>query len=590
MSRALFASLSILWAAYVFQPAQTLTVWQSDGTPENIQFIHNIQAVDGDTIALPAGTFTWASGVTITKNITLQGAGIGATIINDAIPKPTGSDSNVLILCTNITASLRLTGFTIFGEVQESLNFNKGVIIIRGSTRTLRIDHVRFDRPASGAIHLSGPQGVIDHCDFDEPNNQNGVHVALSGWGDEGWDTPTQLGSGEGVYIEDCTFTGSGAGGSTAMNPHAGGRVVFRKNTLTNQNTGGHGTEGARFRGMRSYEIYQNTFTTDVIMDKCIQLRGGTGVIWGNTSRGVSGSTGYKSFVVGLNFRTFTNYTTNFKKCDGNNPWDENSDVNGYACLDQVGRGQTLDQIRNNPPINQTTGTAAWPRNRLEPVYVWSNNWTRPSGTNGGYIISSGSPSIVVGRDIIDNGNTPKPGYTPFVYPHPLVTGVNPSPTPAPSPTPIATVTPSPSPCPTITPSSTITPSPSPILSPTPSATPMASITPTATATATSTPAPTPAPTATATATATAQPTGTPTEIGLWVTAERVHGQREAYLSWWNATTANVEIYRDGNFIAWVPNSGSYTDFLGAGGSMDLIYKVCEPGATNCSNEATAHF
>ena len=32
-------------------------VWQSDGTPQNIQFIHDNRAVDGDTITLPAGTF-----------------------------------------------------------------------------------------------------------------------------------------------------------------------------------------------------------------------------------------------------------------------------------------------------------------------------------------------------------------------------------------------------------------------------------------------------------------------------------------------------------------------------------------------------
>src|SRR5262249_17833464 len=48
-------------------------VWQSDGSPENIQSIHDTQAQDGDTIMLPAGTFSWTQIVIITKGITVQG-------------------------------------------------------------------------------------------------------------------------------------------------------------------------------------------------------------------------------------------------------------------------------------------------------------------------------------------------------------------------------------------------------------------------------------------------------------------------------------------------------------------------------------
>ena len=40
-------------------------------------------AQNGDTIVVPAGTATWASTLTINKPITLQGAGIGQTIIID---------------------------------------------------------------------------------------------------------------------------------------------------------------------------------------------------------------------------------------------------------------------------------------------------------------------------------------------------------------------------------------------------------------------------------------------------------------------------------------------------------------------------
>ena len=60
------------------------TVYHSDGSAASVQGLHNA-VLNGDTITLPAGTFTWASGVNITKAITLRGAGVGVTIIRDAV-------------------------------------------------------------------------------------------------------------------------------------------------------------------------------------------------------------------------------------------------------------------------------------------------------------------------------------------------------------------------------------------------------------------------------------------------------------------------------------------------------------------------
>src|SRR5437667_11878146 len=81
------------------------TVYHSDGTAASVQSIHNNQAQNGDTITLPAGTFTWSTGVNITKAITLQGAGVGVTIVKD------GVQSGQLI-AWSLTAGLpsRLTG------------------------------------------------------------------------------------------------------------------------------------------------------------------------------------------------------------------------------------------------------------------------------------------------------------------------------------------------------------------------------------------------------------------------------------------------------------------------------------------------
>ena len=51
------------------------TVYHSDGSEVNVELIHDTQAVNGDTITLPAGTFTWLIPVTISKAIKIQGEG-----------------------------------------------------------------------------------------------------------------------------------------------------------------------------------------------------------------------------------------------------------------------------------------------------------------------------------------------------------------------------------------------------------------------------------------------------------------------------------------------------------------------------------
>src|ERR1041384_7840037 len=79
------------------------TTYQSDGSVASVQGLQNA-VLNGDTITLPAGTFTWSTTLTINKAITLQGAGIGATIIKD-------NASNVKLIDCSLVAS-RLTRIT----------------------------------------------------------------------------------------------------------------------------------------------------------------------------------------------------------------------------------------------------------------------------------------------------------------------------------------------------------------------------------------------------------------------------------------------------------------------------------------------
>lgn len=86
--------------------------------------------------------------------------------------------------------------------------------------------------------------------------------------------------------------------------------------------------------------------------------------------------------------------------------------------LDQPGRGQS-DLVINggSGPINSVTGISSWPHNASEPVYSWNNT------INGHDVgVNATGYTIQEGRDYYND--TPMPGYTPYVYPHPLVSGV----------------------------------------------------------------------------------------------------------------------------------------------------------------------
>lgn len=67
--------------------------------------------------------------------------------------------------------------------------------------------------------------------------------------------------------------------------------------------------------------------------------------------------------------------------------------------------------------VNTSTGKPSWPNEALDGIYGWGNTLTTSQGTGDG-LLSSLYPNIEVGRDLLND--TPKPGYTPYVYPHPL--------------------------------------------------------------------------------------------------------------------------------------------------------------------------
>jgi hypothetical protein len=86
----------------------------------------------------------------------------------------------------------------------------------------------------------------------------------------------------------------------------------------------------------------------------------------------------------------------------------------------QPGRGQS-DAMVGAPPVNRATGKVAWPHQALEPSYSWNDIYT-PTGDSVNFKTGGRNHKLrQEGRDYYNN--TQMPGYKPYTYPHPLVSG-----------------------------------------------------------------------------------------------------------------------------------------------------------------------
>jgi hypothetical protein len=368
-------------------------------------------ASDGDTVLVPAGSAAWTTlqenrpAVVISrkgreKRISLQGAGIDKTVITDA----TGSQCFQVVIKTSEAGiysgvkdkAFRITGFTFKGRGGDALMSTTGYT-------NWRIDHCRFEN-SGRSLWVSGI-GLIDHCTFDKKDNGQSVfvsHMDFAGQehGDGSWSSPLSLGTEKAVYIEDCTFKYDAQQPNAALDGCFGARVVLRHNTLVNAFIAVHGTEtSGRGRSIRSYEIYDNSFTLEVPREHftAIFLRGGTGAIFNNKLIG-----GYRAFVLATNYRSRDSYAP-WGKCDGSNKWDGNQESNGYPAIDQVGR---------------STDSGPGTPQQHDPLYEWNNTL---NGANADIAVSGGpevQAHIKQGRDY--HNDTSRPNYAPYVYPHPL--------------------------------------------------------------------------------------------------------------------------------------------------------------------------
>lgn len=392
-------------------------------TPAAVQYAINT-ASPGDRVLMPSGTATWTSGITITKSITLQGAGETATVINMEYPDPTYAYSTVISV--DRVHDWRITGFTIH---QGAANYSKMGIKAWCPTN-FRIDHVRFEGLTVRGIYFGDQSGapasgVIDHCFFQAPFNASAQAVTVKGTDTSeppvintagNWYGAAVLGGSNAIFIEDCTFDFSYPN-DEGIELYSGANVVARHNSFRNCGMGVHGRDSTSRSGC-VYEFYQNAMTSDLGNIKvCIaQLRGGTGVYWGNTMTATGTQAAAINQILLSHYRATYNLIYRADYNDGHNPTDGNTPEpngtgthngsNGAALLSDSTKNWTTDQWShggiagtiNRPDYiwNRTSGAGGWVTgNTATSVTATLTGGTRTTWSPGDtYVITTGYPGL----------------------------------------------------------------------------------------------------------------------------------------------------------------------------------------------------
>lgn len=299
---------------------------------------------DGDTVVIPAGTSTWTTGLTLTKAITLQGAGIGLTIIRDGIAS--GYLINTTLVSNQVT---RITGIE-FNDNGAAADWRFRFSGTSTDDRRIRVDNCKFDSLSGPVFLFYTTLGVIDHNIIigkssgvpafmgHSINSSWGFGVDVGAWGDGSFTNALGFGTEKFLFFEDNAITNLYAASAlTMLDGHSGTRYVVRNNIIHKGSFEIHGPEASRTRGGAVFEIYTNTMASDGSRSSPIYMRGGVGRIHGNTFVGWTTSAAFSL----LDNRLITALFAPFGGADGRNPWDLNNSGNPFVTGTATGGGES---------------------------------------------------------------------------------------------------------------------------------------------------------------------------------------------------------------------------------------------------------
>ncbi|MFH1510838.1 MAG: dockerin type I domain-containing protein [Candidatus Woesearchaeota archaeon] len=388
MLKSILAIVVFLISTAAFAEAATINA--KSCSQADVQSAMN-SASAGDTIMVPVGSCTW-SGMTINKAVHLKGAGIGQTNIAVSENTITKQQAGVVRVSgfsfTRNGGGNERKGFTIGGAWQ--------------GTEPVIFENNDFTVSGSGLFHLSVAGGVIiaknsftggwDDSFIQPKDDQD----SSNSWGAADTIGAKDINGKLNLYIESNTFYG---GTNQGIDCDDSSRCVYRYNTLTYSSFNTHG-KATSPQGVRHFEVYNNKFIhsggTSQIANQnwAIWIRGGTGVIYNNQIDNLAGSYWGDKPEVKLTIRG----------AEDTRPQGSCANVK-YPVPRQLGQNYDGNKYYTDPiHIWGNTGTVAISAG-------W--NWGNPCNLNFGDFFQWG-------RDAV---KSEKPGYMPYTYPHPLLTG-----------------------------------------------------------------------------------------------------------------------------------------------------------------------
>jgi len=254
----------------------------------------------GDTVIIPAGTSTWSSSLSVTKGITITGAGTNNTRLINGTSAGQGLESPIFDINLSVDSPIRING--IYFQDSGLNDDSDGIRVERGSVHEtkVRIDHCTFEG-FSFAVKISGGFGVCHECYF----LNNDVAARISGYTTSsqltGFSLPFAWNSQNYFVFEDCTFALTGWTRDTYMmdTEFPANYMVRHCNFQINRASAVvvdgfdmHGNGGSSVDTL-GIVIYKNTFnyTGNNTVNPCrlVDIRGGVGsLVYSNTATGVN--------------------------------------------------------------------------------------------------------------------------------------------------------------------------------------------------------------------------------------------------------------------------------------------------------------
>jgi hypothetical protein len=386
MHRCWLAVATMLCALTASARCEAASIDAASGAAADIQAAID-KAQPGDTVTIPPGRYLFEGQVHAPDGIHLKGAGRDRTLLikNDDLSEwhamfTIDSRTGRPFIFSGITLQGRLDVLQGANRKKAATNVKDQGLVIQGAARDVQIYDSRFTKFLRAGIEFEGtagsvhgnPTGVVYHNEFiDNWYPYLGYGIAIDG-DPTSWNRPAVLGSGDALFVEDNSFDRN----RHCVTGSNGAVYVARYNHVKDnyQDAGAfdaHGLTPSWPRGARSVEIYKNTVDDSIRRWAGAAIRGGSGVVWGNTWQGVTHG-------VALMIET---------------PPPKRA-LASYPALDQIG----------NP----------------DAVYVWDNS---SSGDNVYQVPMPGHSEHGVSYWLQENRDyflEPKPGYRPFTYPHPL--------------------------------------------------------------------------------------------------------------------------------------------------------------------------